>query len=132
MPSLVWQKWISCSYLLAVAAVPSEDAGMAVSGIAAISLAVSPNTPTARAMFLTACSPRSAKAIESLSLICSFAALEMHTPPGSQSASSRAAILTPSPRISSPSMMISPTLIPMRNTICLSAAMPALRLTMLR
>ena len=29
-------------------------------------------------------------------------------------------------------MMMSPTLMPMRNTICLSAAMPALRPTMLR
>jgi hypothetical protein len=32
-----------------------------------------------------------------LSRICSFAALEIHTPPGSHSVSSRAAILTPSP-----------------------------------
>jgi hypothetical protein len=36
-------------------------------------------------------------------------------PPGSAIPSIRAATLTPSPRMSSPSMMISPTLIPIRN-----------------
>jgi len=43
-------------------------------------------------MFFTVCSPRSAKASDSLSLICSFAAREMQTPPGSHSSSSRAAM----------------------------------------
>ena len=41
----------------------------------------------------------------------------MQTPPGSESASSRAATLTPSPWISSPSITTSPRLMPMRNTI---------------
>ena len=40
---------------------------------------------------------------------------EMQMPPGSASASSRAATLTPSPKMSSPSAMTSPTLTPMRN-----------------
>ena len=44
-------------------------AGTASSGNAAISFAANPNTPTERAMFLTICSPRSAKAIDSLSRI---------------------------------------------------------------
>ncbi len=39
-----------------------------------MSLAARPYTPTARAMFFTACSPRSAKDSDSLSLICSLAA----------------------------------------------------------
>ena len=95
-------------------------------------LRASPNTPTAREMFFTACSPISAKASDSLSLIWSLAAREMHSPPGSQRASRRAAILTPSPKMSSPSMMISPTLMPMRKTMRLSSATPALRLTMPR
>ena len=38
-------------------------------------------------------------------------------PPGSATPSIRAAMLTPSPRMSSPSMMMSPTLIPIRNWI---------------
>jgi len=38
-------------------------------------------------------------------------------PPGSHSFSTRAAILTPSPKMSSPSMMMSPMFIPMRNWI---------------
>ena len=51
-------------------------------------------------------------------------AREMHSPPGSHSASSRAATLTPSPKMSSPSMMMSPTLMPMRKTMRLSSATP--------
>ena len=38
-------------------------------------------------------------------------------PPGAATLSIRAAILTPSPKISSSSMMMSPTLMPMRNWI---------------
>ena len=38
-------------------------------------------------------------------------------PPGSASASSRAAMLTPSPKMSSSSTMMSPTLMPMRNSM---------------
>jgi len=56
----------------------------------------------------------------------------MHSPPGSHKASRRAAILTPSPKMSSPSMMMSPTLMPMRKTIRSSSATSALRLTMPR
>jgi hypothetical protein len=41
-------------------------------------------------------------------------------------------MLTPSPKMSSPSMMMSPTLMPIRNTICRSAGTSALRPTMLR
>ena len=41
----------------------------------------------------------------------------MQTPPGSAMPSRRAAILTPSPKISLSSMMMSPTWMPMRNSI---------------
>ena len=68
-----------------------------------MSFAASPNTPTARAMFFTLCSPRSAKPSDSLSRTCSLAEREMHTPPGSHNASSRAATFTPSPKMSPPS-----------------------------
>src|SRR6266436_9137732 len=50
-------------------------------------------------MFLTLCSPMSSKAYGSLSRILSRTVREMQMPPGSASASSRAAILTPSPRV---------------------------------
>src|ERR1700674_750832 len=46
---------------------------------------------------------------------------ETQTPPGSASASRRAATLTPSPKMSSPSAMMSPRLMPMRNLICRSS-----------
>ncbi len=45
----------------------------------------------------------------------------MHSPPGSQIDSSRAAMLTPSPKMSLPSMMMSPILMPMRKTMRLSS-----------
>ena len=45
---------------------------------------------------------------------CSYTAREMQIPPAGASGSSRAAMLTPSPRMSSPSMTMSPTLMPMR------------------
>jgi hypothetical protein len=97
-----------------------------------MSVAPRPNTPTARAMFFTVCSPRSAKASDSLSLIWSLAAREMHSPPGSHSASRRAAMFTPSPKMSSPSMMMSPRLMPIRNTIRLSSGSSALRVAIAR
>ena len=77
-------------------------------------------------MFFTVCSPRLANAIDSLSRICSLAEREMHTPPGSHRASKRAAMFTPSPKMSLPSMMMSPTLMPIRKTTCRSTWMPAL------
>jgi hypothetical protein len=69
-------------------------------------------------MFLTLCSPRSSSGYGSLSRICSRTVPETQTPPGSASASSRAATLTPSPKMSSPSTITSPRLMPMRSLIC--------------
>ena len=48
-------------------------------------------------------------------------------PPGSAKASSRAAILTPSPKMSSPLTMTSPILMPILNSILRSSGSPALR-----
>ena len=59
----------------------------------------------------------SSKAISTLPRICRCASSEMQTPPGSAMPSRRAAILTPSPKISLSSMMMSPTWMPMRNSI---------------
>ena len=55
---------------------------------------------------------------------CRCASSDMQTPPGSAIPSSRAAMLTPSPKISLSSMMMSPTWMPMRNSIRISAARP--------
>ena len=52
---------------------------------------------------------------------------ETQIPPGSASASSRAATFTPSPQISPPSTMMSPTLMPIRNSIRRSCGTSALR-----
>src|SRR6516164_3008082 len=65
-------------------------------------------------MFLTCCSPRSSKAMSRRSRTCSCAAALTQIPPGSASASSLAAMLTPSPKMSPSSMMMSPTLMPIR------------------
>src|SRR5713101_5710248 len=65
-------------------------------------------------MFLTACSPMSSKARSSLSRTGSRTIRETQMPPGSASASSRAATLTPSPKMSSSSTMMSPRLMPTR------------------
>ena len=73
-------------------------------------------------MFFRLCSPRSTKFSFTLSRTCSQASSERQMPPGSAMPSIRAAILTPSPRMSSPSMMMSPTLIPIRNCIGLASA----------
>ena len=54
----------------------------------------------------------------------------MQTPSGALSGSRRAAILTPSPATSSPSTMMSPTLMPMRRRIRVSALRPASRAIM--
>ena len=102
------------------------------SGAAAIACGDRPNTRTGRAMFLTCCSPRSAKASGSLSRTWSQAMSETHRPPGSQIDSRRAAMLTPSPKMSLPSMMMSPTLMPARNTMRLSSGVSALRASILR
>jgi hypothetical protein len=55
----------------------------------------------------------------------------MQIPPGSARASSRAATLTPSPNMSLSSMMMSPTLMPMRNSILLSLE-PEVRLFLVK
>jgi hypothetical protein len=56
----------------------------------------------------------------------------MHTPPGSQRDSRRAAMLTPSPKMSSPSTIMSPMLTPMRKTMRFASVTSALRATMPR
>src|SRR5258705_3518280 len=68
-------------------------------------------------IFFKACSPMSSKAMSILPRICLCASSEMQTPPGSAIPSRRAAMLTPSPKISLPSTMMSPTWMPMRNSI---------------
>ena len=69
-----------------------------------------PIGPHGLAMFLTCCSPRSSKARSSLSRTCRAPQRETQIPPGSARASSRAAMLTPSPKMSPSSMMMSPTI----------------------
>ena len=68
-------------------------------------------------MFLTCCSPMSSKAKSSLSRTWSRTTRLTQIPPGSAKASSRAATFTPSPKMSRPSMMMSPRLIPIRNSM---------------
>src|SRR5262249_11620446 len=68
-------------------------------------------------MLLTCCSPRSSKAMSRRSRTSSCAAALRQTPPGSASASSLAAMLTPSPKISPSSIMMSPSLLPLRNSM---------------
>src|SRR5258708_2366450 len=53
-------------------------------------------------------------------------------PPGSAMPSRRTATFTPSPKMSAPSMMTSPTLMPIRKSILLSRGIPALRSAMPR
>ena len=90
-------------------------------------------TRTGRAMFLTCCSPRSSKAeIELVAHLIAHDPAERRSRPGSARASSRAAILTPSPKMSSSSTMTSPRLIPTRNSIRCSAGAAALRSTIPR
>jgi hypothetical protein len=59
----------------------------------------------------------SSNAMSSLPRTCRYASSEIQIPPGSAIPSSRAAIFTPSPKMSSPSKMTSPRLIPMRNSM---------------
>src|SRR6516165_7620530 len=63
-----------------------------------------------RAMFLTHCSPTSSNGYGSLSLTWSRTTREMQMPPGFANVSSLAAILTPSPKMSSGSAITSPRL----------------------
>ena len=78
-------------------------------------------------MFLTCCSPRSSNATSSLSRTWSYTTRLTQMPPGSASASRRAATLTPSPKMSRPSRMMSPRLMPMRNSIRFSSGTAVLR-----
>jgi len=68
-------------------------------------------------MFFNCRSPKSSKVRSSLPLTCSYAARETQMPPGSDCPSIRAARFTPSPKTSSPSIMMSPRLMPMRKII---------------
>ena len=74
-------------------------------------------TRTGRAMFLTLCSPQSSNEKGSLSRIWSRTTREMQIPPGSASASSRAATFTPSPKMSCSSAITSPRFTPIRSLI---------------
>ena len=76
------------------------------------------------AMFFRICVPMSSKATSTLPRICRWASSDMQMPPGSEIPSRRAAMLTPSPKISLSSMMMSPTWMPMRNSIRGSVARP--------
>jgi len=62
--------------------------------------------------------------------ILSFVRGDTQIPPGSANASRRAAMLTPSPKMSPSSTTMSPTLMPMRNSMRLSAGTVALRSVM--
>src|SRR5215468_3437669 len=62
-------------------------------------------------MFLTCCSSMSSKARSSLPATSSCTRAETQMPPGSARPSRRAATFTPSPKMSPPSIMMSPTLI---------------------
>src|SRR4029077_10835824 len=77
-------------------------------------------------MFFTCCSPRSSKVSGSLSRTWSRTAREMHSPPGSPKPSHRAATLTPAPKMSLASLMMSPTLMPIRKVSRFSSATLAL------
>src|SRR6188472_323444 len=79
-------------------------------------------------MFLTEYVPRSSNVKLSLSSTWSRTTRLAQIPPGSANVCKRAAMFTPSPKISSSSMMMSPTLMPIRKSRRRSAAVPALRL----
>ena len=78
-------------------------------------------------MFLRLCSPISAKSAATLPRTCRKASTEMQMPPGSAMPSRRAAILTPSPMMSSPSIRTSPRCRPMRKSIRRASETPSLR-----
>src|SRR6516165_10563197 len=69
---------------------------------------------TGRAMFLTPCWPISVKPIGNFSPTCSRTEALTQISPGAASVWSRAAMLTPSPKMSPSSWMTSPRLMPMR------------------
>src|SRR6516225_1340035 len=80
-------------------------------------------------MFLRAGSPMSSNARSSLPVASSCTRADTHMPPGSATPSSRAATFTPSPKMSPSSTTMSPTLMPMRNSMRLFAGVVALRST---
>src|SRR6516164_3935467 len=71
---------------------------------------------TGRGIFFTSCSPRSSNVQSSLSRTWSRTTRLIQIPPGSASASSRAATFTPSPKMSYSSTITSPRLIPIRTS----------------
>jgi len=72
---------------------------------------------TGRGIFFTTCSPRSSNVQSSLSRTWSRTTRLIQIPPGSASASSRAATFTPSPKMSYSSTITSPRLIPIRKVM---------------
>ena len=78
-------------------------------------------------MFLSVCVPPSSNAVSRRSRTSSCTRLDMQIPPGGAISCSRAATLTPSPKMSSPSTMMSPMLMPMRKAMRRSSAIPAVR-----
>ena len=83
---------------------------------------------TGRAMFFSACSPPSRNSVSILPRTWRKASSEMQMPPGSAMPSRRAARLTPSPRISSPSIRMSPRWMPTRQSIRRSLGNPGISL----
>jgi hypothetical protein len=81
-------------------------------------------------MFFSACSPISSKIRLIFPAASSCTRCDTQIPPGSAIASRRAAILTPSPKMSPSCSTTSPTLIPTLNSSRRSLAMSALRSTM--
>ena len=78
-------------------------------------------------MFFSVCSPVSSKVSSSRLPMLSLTEPETATPPGLAMLSIRAAMLTPSPKMSPSSMMMSQRLTPMRNSTRLSCGTSALR-----
>ena len=84
-------------------------------------------TRTGLTIFLRLCSPRSSKTQSSRSRTWSCTIADTQIPPGSATPSSRAAMLTPSPWMSPSSTMMSPELIPTRNSMRRSSGVAAFR-----
>ena len=78
-------------------------------------------------MFLSVCVPPSSNAVSRRSRTSSCTRLDMQMPPGGAISCRRAATLTPSPKMSSPSTMMSPRLMPMRKAMRRSSAISAVR-----
>ncbi len=83
-----------------------------------------------RAMFFSVCSPMSWKAMPALPRTYSSTLPETQIPPGSAMPSRRAAMLTPSPKMSPSCSTMSPTLMPTRNSSRRSARTAWLRTAM--